>query len=138
MGDKFLKSEASNPAFEWQGEDPGVSHWNSGDAKGGAIARGDDFERLRVPPGVLRGRRSGAGRRWGDERKGRSQIWHAARRRRQGRSGCRRRRRRAGRARQAEGGFGGTDRCERLHHGSSLPWTDLFCHWLRPNALLRA
>ncbi len=41
-GEKYLKSETVNPAFEAEEGGPAGG-------TGGALARGDDFERLRVP-----------------------------------------------------------------------------------------
>lgn len=55
MGEKYLKSETVNPAFEAEegaaqaGRGAGPAGPGTG---GGALARGDDFERLRVEPAV--------------------------------------------------------------------------------------
>lgn len=60
MGEKYLKSETVNPAFEAE-EASAAEAGRGGDPKsggGGALARGDDFERLRVEPATAAGGKS--------------------------------------------------------------------------------
>lgn len=63
-GEKYLKSETVNPAFEAEeaaegGHGPGASAGGGGGAT--ALARGDDFERLRVEPAAAGGKAGAAG-----------------------------------------------------------------------------
>ncbi|BDA47263.1 probable LRR receptor-like serine/threonine-protein kinase at N-terminal half [Coccomyxa sp. Obi] len=62
MGEKYLKSETVNPAFE---AEEAAEAGRGGDPKsgggGGALARGDDFERLRVEPAAAGGKAGAAG-----------------------------------------------------------------------------
>ncbi len=50
MGEKYLKSETVNPAFEAELGAAEAGRGPGGPGSGGALARGDDFERLRVEP----------------------------------------------------------------------------------------